>query len=116
MASSQIILFSQPRSGSKSILASRFFANIVFMCSGSLTIIFPGHLIERMLTDQQSGVSMLAHPFSASRGKQVQWLLRDDYADGMGGEEKIEYWSKMQDGMVQWEERLVSVHVRSCDR
>lgn len=116
MASSQIILFSQPRSGSKSISESQFFADKDFMRSENLTISFQGHLLERMLTDQQSGVGMLAHPFSASRGKQVQWLLWDDYAGGMGEEEKREYEGKMKEEVVAWEERLVSVYMRPCDR
>lgn len=64
-----------------------------------------GHLLERLLASQ-SNVELLAHPFSASRGKQVPWLLRDDHANGMGADELREY----EDGMLKeidvWEETL----------
>lgn len=68
-------------------------------------IVISGHLLERLLTSQ-SNVELLAHPFSASRGKQVPWLLRDDYANGMASDELREY----EDGMLKeigvWEDAL----------
>ncbi|KAM0722574.1 hypothetical protein Q7P37_002015 [Cladosporium fusiforme] len=76
---SQIILFSQPRSGS--------------------------HLLERMLT-KQTNLDVLAHPFSASRGKQVPWLLRDGYEDGMEAEERREYEEGIAREVKGWEGRL----------
>jgi hypothetical protein len=64
-----------------------------------------GHLLERLLTSQ-SNVELLAHPFSASRGKQVPWLLRDDYANGMGSDELHEYKEGMLKEISGWEDAL----------
>ena len=64
-----------------------------------------GHLLERLLTSQPN-IELLAHPFSASRGKQVPWLLRDDYADGMQTEELREYRDQMLKEIKDWEEAL----------
>jgi hypothetical protein len=62
-------------------------------------------LLERLLTSQ-SNVELLAHPFSASRGKQVPWLLRDDYANGMGPDELHEYKEGMLKEISVWEDAL----------
>lgn len=64
-------------------------------------------MLERMLTNQP-GVNVLAHPFSATRGKQVSWLLRDNYADGMGADERREYDAQMQKDVEGWEHALRS--------
>jgi hypothetical protein len=64
-----------------------------------------GHLLERLLTSQ-TNVKLLAHPFSASRGKQVPWLLRDNYADGMDPEELGEYEEGMLKEVGAWEHAL----------
>lgn len=67
--------------------------------------VISGHLLERLL-NSQSNVELLAHPFSASRGKQVPWLLRDDYANGMGADELREYEDGMLKEIVVWEDAL----------
>jgi hypothetical protein len=78
---------------------------------------FAGHLLERLLTSQDN-VKLLAHPFSASRGKQVPWLLRDNYEDGMGPEELRDYEEGMLKEIGAWEETLSksaeTVSVRSA--
>jgi hypothetical protein len=51
-------------------------------------------------------VKLLAHPFSTSRGKQVPWLLRDNYEDGMGPEELRDYEEGMLKEIGAWEETL----------
>jgi hypothetical protein len=66
----------------------------------------PGHLLERMLTKDQPDVRVLSHPFSASRGKQVPWLLRGDYAEGMQGDEGREYEQEIQREVGVWEKAL----------
>jgi hypothetical protein len=62
-------------------------------------------LLERLLTSQ-ANVKLLAHPFSTSRGKQVPWLLRDNYEDGMGPEELRDYEEGMLKEIGAWEETL----------
>ena len=66
---------------------------------------FAGHLLERLLTSQEN-VKLLAHPFSASRGKQVPWLLKDNYEDGMNKEELRDYEEGMLKEIGAWEETL----------
>ena len=100
---SQIILFSQPRSGSKYFPPSKEFFLYTFL-PNRLTL--PGHLLERMLTKDQAGVQVLSHPFSASRGKQVPWLLREDYAEGMQTDEACEYEDHIQREVGVWERAL----------
>jgi hypothetical protein len=100
---SQIILFSQPRSGSKYLPLSKEFFLYTFL-PNRLTL--PGHLLERMLTKDQAGVQVLSHPFSASRGKQVPWLLREDYAEGMQTDEAREYEDHIQREVGVWERAL----------
>ena len=51
-------------------------------------------------------MKLLAHPFSASRGKQVPWLLRDNYEDGMDADELRDYVEGMLKEIVAWEETL----------
>ena len=64
-----------------------------------------GHLLERLLTSQEN-VTLLAHPFSASRGKQVPWLLKDNYEDGMNSEELREYEGGMLKEIGTWWQTL----------
>jgi hypothetical protein len=59
-----------------------------------------------MLTKNQPDVQVLSHPFSASRGKQVPWLLRDDYAQGMQADEGREYEDQIQREVGIWEKAL----------
>jgi hypothetical protein len=63
-------------------------------------------LLERLLTSQEN-VKLLAHPFSASRGKQVPWLLKDNYEDGMKPEELRDYEEVMLKEIGAWEETLI---------
>jgi hypothetical protein len=63
-------------------------------------------LLERLLTSQEN-VKLLAHPFSASRGKQVPWLLKDNYEDGMKPEELRDYVEVMLKEIGAWEETLI---------
>ena len=51
-------------------------------------------------------MKLLAHPFSASRGKQVPWLLKDNYEDGMNPEELRDYEEGMLKEIGAWEETL----------
>ena len=61
-------------------------------------------------------MELLAHPFSASRGKQVPWLLRDNYEDGMEAEELREYEEGMLKEIGAWEETLnKTAETVSCD-
>ena len=99
---SQIILFSQPRSGSK-ILPVPNDCVCTFLW---IRLTLPGHLLERMLTKDHTDVQVLSHPFSASRGKQVHWLLRDDYAEGMQADEGREYEDQIQKEVGVWEKAL----------
>jgi len=108
---SQIILFSQPRSGSKYLQPPKEFLHR--FSSPGLTDAFLGHLLERMLTKDQSDVQVLSHPFSASRGKQVPWLLRDDYAEGMQEDEGHEYEDQIQKEVRLWEKELDKAEVVS---
>ena len=64
-----------------------------------------GHLLERLLTSQEN-VKLLAHPFSASRGKQAPWLLRDNYQNGMDSEEFRDYEEGMLKEIGAWEDTL----------
>jgi hypothetical protein len=66
-----------------------------------------------MLTKDQSDVQVLSHPFSASRGKQVPWLLRDDYAEGMQDDEGHEYEDQIQKEVRLWEKELDKAEVVS---
>ena len=52
-------------------------------------------------------MKLLAHPFSASRGKQVPWLLKDNYEDGMKPEELRDYEEVMLKEIGAWEETLI---------
>jgi len=79
---------------------------MLFTLSPEVTDIVPGHLLERMLTKDQADVQVLSHPFSASRGKQVPWLLRDDYAEGMKEDESREYEQQIQKEVGIWEKAL----------
>lgn len=66
-------------------------------------------------------MKLLSHPFSASRGKQVPWLLRDNYADGMAPEELRDYEEGMLKEIGAWEDALsksgetVSATLPTCD-
>ena len=51
-------------------------------------------------------MKLLAHPFSASRGKQVPWLLKDNYEDGMNPEELRDYEEVMLKEIGAWEQTL----------
>ena len=51
-------------------------------------------------------MKLLAHPFSASRGKQVPWLLKDNYEDGMNPEELRDYKEVMLKEIGAWEQTL----------
>jgi hypothetical protein len=59
-----------------------------------------------MLTKVQADVQVLSHPFSASRGLQVPWLLRDDYAEGMQVDESREYEEQIRREVGVWERAL----------
>jgi len=59
-----------------------------------------------MLTRDQLDIQVLSHPFSASRGKQVPWLLRGDYAEGMKEDESREYEQQIQKEVGVWEKAL----------
>jgi hypothetical protein len=59
-----------------------------------------------MLTKDQPDVQVLSHPFSTSRGKQVPWLLRDDYAEGMRDDESRDYEDQIQKEVGIWEKAL----------
>jgi hypothetical protein len=108
---SQIILFSQPRSGSKYL--SHTPGGFSIYVSSEPTDTSLGHLLERMLTQDQSEVQVLSHPFSASRGKQVPWLLREDYAEGMHADEGREYEDQIQREVEVWETALDEAKVVS---
>ena len=75
MSPTQILHLDQPRSGS--------------------------HLLQRMLS-KQSKLKYLDHPFSQSRGKQVDWLLTEKYAEGMTAEKKAEFDAEVEKGTKMW--------------
>lgn len=79
MGPTQILHLDQPRSGS--------------------------HLLQRILS-RQPKLTKLDHPFSQSRGKQVDWLLSEDYAEGMNGELNAAFDAEVEKGIRQWEQKL----------
>lgn len=76
MATSTILHLDQPRSG--------------------------GHLLQRMLSGQTRR-HFLDHPFSQTRGKQVQWLTGGSVSEGMSAQSRREWDVELQKGIAAWE-------------
>jgi hypothetical protein len=63
------------------------------------------HLLRRLL-GPQTKLSYLDHPFSASRGKQVEWLIGHSHENGMPDSLQGPFDAAVQEGKEKWEQAL----------
>lgn len=80
MSTSQIILFSQPRTG----------------C----------HLLERILMSKQTGAHLLSHPMTDAAGTITQWQQSKTFMDGVPHDVKALHEKQMNEGSAVWEQEL----------
>lgn len=88
MSNSQILLFSQPRTG----------------C----------HLLERILTSKQDNARLLAHPAQLSVQPLTKWTESDSFLDGMPDDILVEYKDHVEQGSIIWEETLQTTKEEVC--
>lgn len=88
MSTSQILLFSQPRTG----------------C----------HLLERILTSKQDNARLLAHPAQLSVQPLNKWMASDLFSDGMPGDLLVEYQEHVKQGSITWEQTLQNTKEEVC--
>lgn len=88
MSTSQILLFSQPRTG----------------C----------HLLERILTSKQDNARLLAHPAQLSVQPLSKWMKSDSFTDGMPGDVRVEYEGHVKQGNITWEKTLADTEKEVC--
>lgn len=88
MSTSQILLFSQPRSG----------------C----------HLLERILTSKQDNARLLAHPAQLSVQPLSKWMKSDSFTDGMPDDVQVEYQEHIKQGNITWEQTLADTEKEVC--
>ena len=53
-----------------------------------------------------SNIKHLNSPFSAARGKQIGWMLRDGHEKGMSDDESREFTTALETGVQKWREAL----------
>ncbi|KAK4555052.1 hypothetical protein LTR86_007818 [Recurvomyces mirabilis] len=63
------------------------------------------HLLDRMI-GHGTGIRHLDSPFSAARGKQVGWLLREGHEKGMTDLESQEFSTALEAGITKWRDAL----------
>lgn len=64
-----------------------------------------GSLLQRILSGQPQQ-RLLDHPFAQARGKQVQWLTCEDYAEGMDDNLRQQFHMDVRAGMERWTDEL----------
>lgn len=62
-----------------------------------------GTLLQRILSDQPNR-HFLGHPFSSARGKQVEWLVGGNVAEGMNEGLREDFDRGVQKGIKAWED------------
>lgn len=80
MPISQIILFSQPRTG----------------C----------HLLERILMSKQTGAQLLSHPMTNAANTIVQFQQSESFFDGIPSDVRALHERQMHEGLTVWEQEL----------
>lgn len=82
MPTSQIILFSQPRTG----------------C----------HLLERILMSKQTGAKLLSHPMTNAANTIVKWQQSESFldADAIPSDVRALHERQMKEGLAVWEQEL----------
>lgn len=88
MSTSQVLLFSQPRTG----------------C----------HLLERILTSKQENARLLAHPAQLSVQPLSKWMKSDSFSDGMPEDVRVEYQEHIEQGNITWEQTLENTKKEVC--
>lgn len=94
---SQILLFDQSRSASTSTPENPATIELIYR---------EGHLLARMLS-KQSRLELLSNPYSGCRGKQVEWLISDDWEQGMSDAAYSEFQASARKATALWQEALV---------
>ena len=58
---------------------------------------------------KQSNVKLLEHPYSNSRGLQIEWLRSKSYEDGMPSSTRSEFEDEIRKGNRVWQDSLAEV-------
>lgn len=105
---SQVILYSQPRSACKSITyLIRLFDSIDKI---------PGHLLERMLEGQKNATPFFRPFEEAWHKQQVEWLRLTSYYEGMPLDMRSIFEKEVQQDCEQWKEELLNSENNVCSR
>lgn len=95
---SQVIIYSQPRSACKKLCIQR---------ANNYTDIIQGHLLERMLEDQTDATPFFRPFEQAWHKQQVEWLRLDSYREGMPPGMRSIFEKEVKDEVAEWKEKLI---------